>query len=213
MLTLRRPLLAGLLISSLLGIATSARALSMDVLTEPFTGTDTAVRVELSEEGGDIRVTATVTLGLADLRAVYLDVANDDLLSGMSVTGDDVTDSRFAANSVIDLGQGSNLHGGGTPCPCDIGVEIGTPGIGKDDFLTTTFLLHGLTPLSLSDFTDQLVGVRVTSVGPDADSRGGSAKLAGTFPETLPVPEPDPALLVGMGLGLLGLAGRRRLPR
>src|SRR6185436_17065683 len=114
-----------------------------------------------------------------------------------------VTSYQFDANGVINLGHGSNLHGGGTPCPCDIGVEIGTPGIGKDDILSTTFLLHGSVPLTLADFVDQLVGVRDTSAGPDPDSRGGSAKLAGAFPETLPVPEPNPGLLTGLGLGAL----------
>ena len=208
MLTLRRSLLAVTFLSSLLGLAT-ANALSFDTLTEPFTGTDSAVLVTLSEEGGDIRVTATVTLGIADLRAVYLNIGDNSLLSGLSVTGDDVTDYEFAAHGVIDMGQGANLNGGGTPCPCDIGVEIGTPGIGKDDFQTTTFLLHGLTPLSLSDFTDQLVGVRITSVGPDADSRGGSAKLVGTFTDTVPVPEPSPAILTAMGLSVLAVASRR----
>ena len=85
MLMLRRSLLAGLLASSLLGV-TRADASSIDTITTPFTGTDSAVRVELSEEGGDIRVTATVTLGLADLRAVYLDIADDALLGGMSAS-------------------------------------------------------------------------------------------------------------------------------
>jgi hypothetical protein len=210
MLTLRRSLLAGLFTSSLLGIATGAKALSIETITEPFTGTDTAVQVVLSEEGGDIRVTATVTLGLADLRGVYLDIGNDALLGGMSADGEFVTSSRFLADHVIDLGHGSNLHGGGTPCPCDIGVELGTPGIGKDDIETTSFLLHASAPLTLADFTDQLVGVRVTSVGPDADSRGGSAKLAGRLPDTVPVPEPTPGLLTAVGLGVIGYAGRRR---
>jgi hypothetical protein len=205
MLTLRRPLLAGLFVTSLLGIATGANALTMDTLTEPFTGTDTAVRIELSEEGGDIRVTATVTLGLADLRAVYLDIVNDSLLSGMTASGEFVTSSQFVANGVIDVGKGGNLHGGGTPCPCDIGVQLGTPGIGKDDILSTSFLLHASAPLTLADFADQLVGVRVTSAGRDPGSRGGSAKLAGT----VPVPEPGTALLTATGLAALASVRRR----
>lgn len=213
MLTLRRPLLAGLFVGSLLGIATGAEALSIDTVTTPFTGTDSAVRVELIEVGGDIRVTATVTLGLADLRAVYLDIVNDSLLSGMSASGEFVTSSQFIADGVINLGRGSNLHGGGTPCPCDIGVELGTPGIGKDDILSTSFLLHASVPLSVADFADQLVGVRITSTGPDSFSRGGSAKLAGTFPDTVPVPEPTPALLTAIGLSVLGIARRARRRR
>ena len=211
MLTLRRPLLAGLFLGSLLGITTTANALSIATITKPFTGTDAEVRIELTEEGGDIRVTATVTLGLADLRAVYLDIADDALLDGLSADGEWVTDSEFAANGVIDLGQGSNLHGGGSPCPCDIGVELGTPGIGKDDINSTSFLLHHSSqPLTLSLFADQLVGVRITSTGPDPFSRGGSAKLGGTFPENVPVPEPSPALLIAIGLGALGYDTRKR---
>src|SRR5688500_16905480 len=124
MLTLRSPVLAGLFLASLLGIVPGADALSFDTLTEPFTGTDTAVRVVLSEGGGDIRVTATVTDGLADLRAVFLDIGNDSLLSGMTAEGEFVTSSQFIANGVIDVGKGGNLHGGGTPCPCDIGVQL-----------------------------------------------------------------------------------------
>jgi hypothetical protein len=213
MLTLRRPLLAGSLIGSLLGIATTANATSIETVTTPFTGTDTAVRVVLSEEGGDIRVTATVTLGLADLRGVYLDIGNDALLDGMSASGEFVTSYQFDANGVINLGHGSNLRGGGTPCPCDIGVELGTPGIGKDDILSTSFLLHSSSPLSLADFAEQLVGVRVTSVGPDSDSRGGSAKLAGTLPDGVPVPEPTPGLLTAAGLGALSYYASRRQRR
>jgi hypothetical protein len=105
-------------------------------LTTPFTGTDTAVRVVLSEEGGDIRVTATVTLGIADLRAVYLDIGNDALLDGMSASGEFVTSYQFDAKRDQPR-HGSNLHGGGTPCPCDIGVELGTPGSARTTFSTT----------------------------------------------------------------------------
>ena len=210
MLTLRRPLLAGSLIGSLLGLATGAAALSIDTVTTPFTGTDSAVRLVLTEEGDGIRVTATVTLGLADLRAVYLNIADDALLGGMSAEGEFVTSSQFVANGVIDLGNGSNLHGGGTPCPCDIGVELGTPGIGKDDINSTSFLLRTNVPLSLAEFANQLVGVRVTSTGPDPLSRGGSAKLAGSLPDTVPVPEPNPALLTAIGLCALAYASRAR---
>ncbi|MGH7336852.1 MAG: PEP-CTERM sorting domain-containing protein, partial [Myxococcota bacterium] len=98
------------------------------------------------------------------------------------------------------------------PCPCDLGVAIGTPGIGRDDIFTTTFVLDATADLVLDDFAGELIGIRVTSVrdgfGDPKDEfkdgpRGGSAKLVVT------IPEPSTALLIALGLGALGYAGRR----
>jgi len=204
MLTLRRSSFAGLLACAVLGTAADAPALSFETLATPFTGSDTAVRITLTEAGGDIVFTLSVEEGLADLRGVFFDIANDVLLAGLSASGEFVT-GFFATGDVIDLGHGGNLHGGGTPCPCDIGVELGTPGIGKDDIQSTSFVLsHNTESLSLADFSEQLIGVRVTSVG-DEDSREGSSKLRGTLP---PIPEPSTALL--LTLGVAGLAASRR---
>src|SRR5262249_958934 len=115
--------------------------------------------------------------------------------------------------------------GGGSPCPCDVGVAIGTPGTGKDDIFRTTFVLDATADLAIEDFVNQLAGVRVTSVGSfDGDSkdpndpkdvfkdfgRSGSAKLIATIPDpNSPVPEPSTALLVGLGTVGLGAARRR----
>jgi hypothetical protein len=103
---------------------------------------------------------------------------------------------------VINLGGGSNLNGGGSPCFCDIGIEIGSPGIGKDDIQSVTFTLsHDSESLDISLFEDQDFGVRATSVGDAGGSRNRSSKLIGV------VPEPSTAIL--MLLGLAGLAGVR----
>lgn len=117
-----------------------------------------------------------------------------------------MTQTQFSAGSVINLGGGNNLSGGGTPCPCDIGVEIGDPGIGMgDDFQTTTFTLSHITDsLDLSLFDGQDRGARLTSVGLPDGSRDGSSKLGGV------VPEPTTGLLLGAGLGGLAFEGRRR---
>lgn len=212
MLTLCRSVFAGFFALAVLGHAAGARAATIDLVTTPFTGTDTAVRIAMTEDGGDILFTVTVEQGLADLRGVYLNLADDSLLDPdlLEVEGEFVTDRQFLSDGVIDLGQGSNLHGGGSPCPCDIGVELGTPGIGKDDILSTSFVLsHESVDLALFHFSEQLLGVRVTSVGPDPDSRGGSAKLGGQL-GVIPVPEPSTAVLLALGLVALGGAGRRR---
>ena len=112
----------------------------------------------------------------------------------------------------------NNLNGGGQNSPIqagsfNVGLEIGTPGIGQgDDFPTAVILFNyaalGLTPADLGPF-----GARVTSVG-TVDSRSGSSKLYDGVPgvpdvET-PVPEPSTWLMLGAGLGLVSLARVRR---
>jgi hypothetical protein len=102
---------------------------------------------------------------------------------------------------------------------CDLGVALGAPGIGKDDIFTTTFVLDADADLELDDFAGEVIGIRVTSVGDlgdpkdpkKKDDRGGSAKLAVGIPDPIiPIPEPTTALLLALGLGVLGRASRRR---
>lgn len=111
---------------------------------------------------------------------------------------------QLEVDAVIDLGGGNNLNGGGSPCPCDLGVEIDSPGIGSDDFQQVTFTLsHDIEDLTLDLLSDQVVGIRATSVGAEGSARNGSSKLLGV------VPEPSTALLVGLGLVALSARGRR----
>ncbi len=186
--------------------STPGLAATLSFTLDPFTGDDSEARVTLDDAAagaGNIQISVEVTTGVADIRGILFDLADDSLLAGLVVSGGDVTDVAFG--SVIDLGNGANLRGGGTPCPCDVGVEIGRPGLrgGSDDFQSTTIVLtHETLGLDLSIFDAQQFGLRLTSVGPDEDHRGGSAKLGGV------VPEPSTGLL--LGLGLLALARRSR---
>jgi hypothetical protein len=153
---------------------------------------------------GEIQITVEVVAGEADLRGLFLNIADDSLLAGLSASGDDVTNQVFAASSVIDLGRGANVQGSG-PCPCDIGVAFGSPGMGRDDVQTTAFVLsHDTESLALDLFADQTIVVRATSVG-DELSREDSVKTAGT---TSTVPEP--ATLALLASGALALGARRR---
>src|SRR5258705_3054203 len=126
MLTQRRCSLAVLTAIAVLSSSSAARATSVELIATPFTGSPTAVRIVLDDSigGGDINVTVAVTEGLGDLRGVFIDLRDDVLfsLSSIQATGEFV---RGIETNVIDLGHGANLNGGGTPCPCDIGVLLG----------------------------------------------------------------------------------------
>ena len=219
MLTQRRLLLAALSAVAALGSTSVAHALATELIATPFTGSDTSVHILMDDTGGDIEVTLTVNEGLADLRGFFITISDFSLFDGLEVTGDDVTGFELDEGNVINLKHGINLNGGGSPCPCDLGVALGAPGIGKDDIFTTTFVLDADADLELDDFAGEVIGIRVTSVGDlgdpkdpkKKDDRGGSAKLAVGIPDPIiPIPEPTTALLLALGLGVLGRASRRR---
>jgi hypothetical protein len=222
MLTQRRSSLA--IVSAIAGLTSAysmpSLALQTEVIATSFTGDDATVRVLLDDAGGDITVTLTVLDGIADLRGFFIDIGDFSLFDGLDVRGDDVTGFDLDHDDVINLKKGANLNGGGSPCPCDLGIAIGTPGIGKDDIQQTTFVIDADADLVLDNFAGELLGVRLTSVGdlkgfdpewPKGDGRDGSAKLTGQISDPIiPVPEPTTACLVALGLTALGYRKRQR---
>lgn len=142
------------------------------------------VEVHVEEIDGDLRFTVSV-LGdgglTADLRGIFFQLADESLLNGLTLTDDSgaVTEFRALADGVIDLGQGANLQGAASAF--DIGVEIGTSGMGRDDYQTATFVLSNDShDLSLDLIAFQQFGVRLTSVGLEDGTRTDGLKLVGT---------------------------------
>lgn len=195
----------------------AATATVIEATATPFTGDDltVAVTVDDAAEVGKLVVTLEVVGGnIGDLRGFFVHISDESLLtsSGFQVSGVNVSDFQASPNGIIKVGGGNTLQGGGSPCPCDIGIEFGSPGIGKDDLQSVSFTLsHTDADLDVSLFAEQDFGIRATSVGSlkkDKGGRDGSSKLSGTFPV---VPEPSTAVL--MVLGLAGLSTRRTTRR
>ena len=202
---------AGLALATGLALAAADDAAATTIQATATTVTGSPLQVKLTIDDatapGDLVVTLAVTgpgATVADLRGFFAHVANESLLPGLTVSGANVTGSSFLANAVTQVGSGNTMAGAGASVPFDLGIALGTPGIGYDDLRQVTFTLsHATASLDASFFTGQKFGVRATSVG-KSRCRTGSSKLIGL----VPVPEPGTALL--MGLGLAGLASIRR---
>ena len=188
----------------------AANAAQTSFSMNQFTGSDATVNYTLEDiAGGGVKFTVDASSQLSDIRGVWFDISDDSLLSGLNILGNDITQTVIDANSVNNLGGGVNLNGGGTSAPFDVGVEIGTQGIGSDDIRSTTFnVFHDSVALSIQNFVGQDFGTRLTSVEVGAN-RNGSSKLVGMAPtgnNPPAVPEPLPG---GMAttMSLLAIGG------
>jgi VCBS repeat-containing protein len=155
-----------------------------------------SARITVTEVGGDLVFTVdltSVTGTVGDLRALFFDVSNEALLSGLSVTGTDVTGQVFSANKVKTLGGDANINGQvvNELGAFDAGVEFGTPGMAANDIRSTQFILsHSTVDLTLALITQQDFGIRITSVGTEGGARNDSLKLGGEAPSAPSAP-PD----------------------
>ena len=209
----------------LLAAGPSARAGLMTFTASPFTGSPAGATVTFDDgiSPGSVRVTVTVdpSPSVGDINGFFLNVGTESLLPGLSVTGSDVTLLVKSANAVTSAGPGNNVNGGGVG-PFDVGVRIGSPGIGKDDIQSTSFVLSHEGVVLTNDLfagatteDGDVFALRLTSVGPEGSSRNGSSKLTNDVPpptpnEEPPTQTPEPSTLLGLGtLGALGLLARR----
>jgi hypothetical protein len=141
---------------------------------------DGSVKFDLSNEGDQV----------GDLRGLFFDFNDPSLLSSLSVSGGDVSESSFANDYVRNLGDGVNMNGVGV---FDAGIAFGTAGISYDDIFATSFILSSSSgPLDLEMFENVEFGVRYTSVGDADGAREDSLKLVALSPDYVPIDPMDP---------------------
>lgn len=89
---------------------------------------------------------------------------------------------KVGDDAIKDLGNGVNLNGLlGSDGGYDAGLSIGSAGLGKDDIQSFEFTLSSSArPLTLDDFANVEVGLRLTSVGVLGGTRNDSSKLLET---------------------------------
>jgi hypothetical protein len=141
---------------------------------------------------GDLQFNLGLVDTIADIRGFYFDLEGTGTFDNIDITGADVT--AWDTNSKFN---GPNIT-------FDFFVEIGTPGAGRDDISTTSFLISNAADFILGD----TFGMRLTSVG---TNRQESRKMIGTYDSPNPVPESGTMILLGMGLLGIGAIGRRKL--
>ncbi len=164
----------------------------MNSLTFTLTG-EVNVQITITEQtDGGLKFDLLVlddTGAIGDLTGLFFDVADDSLVDGLSVEGDQITDEAFKSNSITKVSGGTNVNGEivNTYGKFDGGIKLGSDGIGTDDIRETSFVLsHDSADLSLADIALQDFAARLTSVGEEGGSREDSLKLGGTSPEVPP---------------------------
>lgn len=134
-------------------------------------GNGLIIKVYGLEVSGGLQIRLDLVSGQADLRAFYLDM---NQFVNASVSGADVTAYKAADEGVTKVGS-SDTNMNGTGEKFDLGVELGTAGIGSDNIHSTTFVVQGLNFLNIDNAE---FGIRATSVG---DGLDGGVKLVGTL--------------------------------
>jgi VCBS repeat-containing protein len=139
-----------------------------------------AVWVTISENiDGTLRFDVTQEGGLVgDLRGLFFDLADESILQSLIVSAAS-SDIRIGDDSIKDLGDGANMNGLlGSDKGYDVGIEIGSSGIGKDDIQSYSFTLDSsVRDLTLSDFANIDFAARLTSVGAIGGVRTDSSKI------------------------------------
>jgi len=142
-----------------------------------------------------------------DINALYLDL-NESIIAPLSSSLGEFSGSELSGVTVSTNGVdkvGSNANNLNPEGDFDFGALFSNPGGGT--MLTQAFFTYQNTAgFTLSDFTADRIGLRVTSLGL---SGNGSSKLLTT---TNDVPEPSTVFMLAMGImvAFLGLKKTKR---
>ena len=143
------------------------------------------VTVDLKDVNGGVEVTVNVNESTAgytgDLRGVWFKLPNPGGVTVSGVSGGPVTGISGASN---DNGVSNSAGLNGMKASFNLGVEIGKQGLrgGNDDYQTATFTLSNV---SVADFSSDIIGTRLMSVGPEGNreysSKTGSSAIPGNY--------------------------------
>ena len=204
-----------LLATALLAIPQSGMSLTLeyDLTTVVDGSTPADAHLTVNDDGDkagyiqfDLEVIVDPNIG--DLRGIFFDIDGDfpAELTTADVLGDHITDRVIDENNVTKTGGGNTINPLG---PFDVGLEIGSSGMGKDDIQSVTFYVSDLgETLTAADF--QNFAVRMTSVGLPDGGRNGSSKLGVVEPPQPGSEVPEPGTILLLTFGLIGLAGFRK---
>ncbi|MDA5193125.1 PEP-CTERM sorting domain-containing protein [Govanella unica] len=209
-----------------LGFATAAHATPLNFELTQFTGASSRVHILVEQQDANtLRFTLTEPVHAGEiqgeLRAFYFNVANESILSALSISGSFISATAKSANNVTEVGGSDTTldGGGGIAHPFDVGIAFGTAG--SDGFVySTVFTIAYAGGLNLDTFFPQtadaqLFGVRLKPFPNGSSSKlvcnapcGSTSSSGGPDPQQEDVPAPASLMLLGLGLAGLGL--RRR---
>lgn len=136
------------------------REITFDIPGEPsliihaMEQTDGTILFQLDVTGG----------GVADIRGLFFNLADDSLVNSLSAEGADLSDQDYG--NVSSFKNGNNVKGGGRS-PYDVGMDFGTSGIGKGTVDSTSFVLSSTNgeDLTLDLIANIEFAARLQSVG------------------------------------------------
>lgn len=209
----------GALVACSMGLlcANSAQAGIITSIAKTYTGTPAKVEATFNDEAtpGSIQVSLKVIEPYldGDLLGFFFNVGNDISLSGLTVSGDNITAFVTGRDSTNMAGSKAN-----TLNPIDgfdAGLQIGKQGAGGGDFFPTAAftISHTTESLTLDDISyltksDPYAwfGVRLQSIDGEGSAKMISTKIPDSDPPTEPPsdPVPEPASLAIWSLLLAG---------
>ena len=207
MLHLRRATLIRSLLTTLflIGLSTAASAATVTATATGGRGLDGTLTIDDGIDPGNLVITFNLNAARGDIRAFFAHIADESLLSGLSVVGRDDRYSQFREDRISSSGAGRAAGA----CPCDFGLRFPS----RSGTSVSFTLTHETANLTLDLFYGQDFAVKASKVRMDQgeESRGRSRGmrhviLLGRVPS--PIPEPTTAVLMALGLGGLSYAGR-----